>query len=46
MTTLAEKLAALSNPAPEFDQHSEEEDNVTGAKVTEGDYEHEEQTQG
>ena len=44
MTTLAEKLAALSNPAPEFDQHSEEEDDVTGAKVTEGDYDHEEQT--
>ena len=40
MATLAEKLAALSNPAPEFDQESEEEDNVTGAKVTEGDYDH------
>ena len=38
MATLAEKLAALSNPAPEFEQESEEEDNVTGAKVTEGDY--------
>ena len=40
MTTLAEKLAALSNPAPELEQESEEEDNVTGAKVTEGDYDH------
>ena len=41
MATLAEKLAALSNPAPDFEQESEEEDNVTGAKVTEGDYDHE-----
>ena len=40
MATLAEKLAALSNPAPDFEQESEEEDNVTGAKVTEGDYDH------
>jgi len=44
MTSLAEKLAALSNPAPEFDRDSEEEDNVTGAKVTEGDYEQDDET--
>ena len=44
MTSLAEKLAALSNPAPEFDRDSEEEDNVTGAKVTEGDYDQEDET--
>ena len=44
MATLAEKLAALSNPAPDFEQESEEEDNVTGAKVTEGDYDHDDVT--
>ena len=37
--SLADKLAALTNPTPEFNQENDEdEDNVTGAKVTEGDY--------
>ena len=38
--SLADKLAALTNPTPQFDhQEDEDEDTVTGAKVTEGDYE-------
>jgi len=36
--SLADKLAALTNPTPEFDNNQdEEEDEVTGAKVTEAD---------
>ena len=37
--SLADKLAALTNPTPEFNQENDEdEDTVTGAKVTEGEY--------
>jgi len=38
-TTLADKLAALTNPVPQFGdmEEEEEEDLVTGAKVTTGD---------
>jgi len=39
MASLAEKLAALTNPGPEFEDQEEEEDLVTGAKVTDGDLE-------
>ena len=38
MASLAEKLAALSNPEPEFvSVEDEDEDQITGAKVTEND---------
>jgi len=40
--SLAEKLAALTNPVPQFgDLEDEEDDLVTGAKVTDGDLEDE-----
>ena len=36
--SLADKLTALTNPTPEFDtQEDEDEDKLTGAKVTEAD---------
>ena len=36
--SLADKLSALTNPTPEFDtQEDEDQDTVTGAKVTEAD---------
>ena len=44
MASLAEKLSALTNPGPEFkDLEEEEEDKVTGAKVTDGDLEGEDE---
>ena len=38
--SLADKLTALTNPTPEFEtREDEDEDNLTGAKVTEADEE-------